>query len=255
MLKVAIILCLFCATGAVSKECNETQAKVILSNTQWYTEDYPPYHYLDNQGKLRGIYPEILTLIYRTLDLDIDLNHTAAVPWARLFYTLETSPKHAAFSMIETPQRKHKFKLVPLPLISKVTVMVLEENKNILSKKSLETLSYAVVRADIGEQLLRTHGLIEHQVQTTSAKSMLNMLVHKRIDAIAYTELVAKFQLKKMNNTNQKLISIHTLSDTLQGNFAFHKKTPKCVTDLFTQTITSLDKKGEIAQIIKRHLY
>ena len=200
------------------------------------------------------MYPEILTLIYQTMGLNINLNQVTIVPWARLIYTLENYPNHAAFSMIETPQRKMEFQLVPLPLFSKVTVMVLEENKEALSEKPFEALKYAVVRADIGEQLLQKQTNAKQIKQTSSAKSMLNMLLNGRIDAIAYTELVAQFYLSKMN-AKQKLVSIHTLNNNLQGNFVFHKNTPQCVTTLFSQTITSLDKKGKIAQIISKHLH
>lgn len=253
MIKVALIVCLLCATSAVSKACDETQAKVILSNIQWYTEDYPPYHYQNLQGQLAGIYPELLTLIYQSIGHKVDLTKVAIVSWTRLLYTLENYSNHAAFSMIETPQRKEEFQLVSLPLFSNVTVMVLEENKAILSKKPLEKLKYAVVRADIGEQLLQKHTSAKQIKQTTSPKSMLNMLVNGRIEAIAYNELVAQFYLAKMNATKQKLVTIHTLSDKLQGNFAFHKNTPECVIALFAQTINTLEQKGDIARIMKKY--
>lgn len=253
MLKLAVIFCLLFTTSAYSFSCDETQAKEILTNIHWYTEDYPPYHYTNKQDKLVGIYPEILTLIYKELKLHININEVLIVPWARLFYTLEHSSKHAAFSMVVTPERNKKFQLVPIPLISKVTIMVLNDNKDILTKKSLENLSYSVVREDIGGQLLEQQLSIKNKVATTSATSMLAMLIHQRIDAIAYTELVAHFQLKKMGYTKQPLVSIHTLSDTLKGAFVFHKDTPKCVSILFSQAIASLDKKGEIAQVIKKY--
>ena len=253
MLKIAFLFYLLFSTSAYSLSCDEVRAKKTLSNIQWFTEDYPPYHYINEQGKLAGIYPEILTLIYKELNLKINIDEIVIVPWARLLYTLENSPVHAAFSMIETPERIKSFQLIPIPLISKVTIMVLNENKDILTKKSLQELTYSVVRADIGEQLLEKKLPIKDKVQTTSATSMLNMLIHQRIDAIAYTELVAHFQLNKMNYAKQRLVSIHTLSDTLQGNFAFHKSTPKCVSTLFSQTIALLDKKGEIAQVMKKY--
>ena len=82
---------------------------------------------------------------------------------------------------------------------------------------------------------------------------MLNMLIHRRVDAIVYTELVAHFQLNNIGYTNQKLVSIYTLSDTLKGAFVFHKDTPKCVAALFAQAITSLDEKGEIDKVVQKY--
>jgi ABC-type amino acid transport substrate-binding protein len=133
--------------------------------------------------------------------------------------------------------------------------MVLNENKDILAKQKLEDLIYSVVRQDIGEYLLDEIGTIKNKQQTTTAQSMLYMLIHNRVNAIAYSELVANFQMNKLGFTNKKLVPIYTLSDKLKTAFIFHKDTPTCVTDLFSQTISSLDEKGEIARIVKKHQY
>jgi len=253
ILRVVLFFCFFFTSPTFSFECNELQAKNILTNYQWYTEDYPPYNYKNKQGKLVGIYPEILKLIYKSLNLNINLGDIVIVPWARLFYTLEHSSKHAAFSMIETPERAKKFQLIALPITVKVSIMVLEENKDILTKKNLEELTYSVVRQDIGEHLLNEQLLIKNKVETTSANSMLSTLIYHRVEAIAYSELVANFQLSKLGFTDKKLIPIHTLNDKFKTTFIFHKDTPACVSKLFSQAIRLLDEKGEIAKIVKKY--
>ncbi len=251
--KTLIFFCMLFSISVYSFECDQQQVKNTLLGYQWYTEDYPPYNYRDNQGKLIGIYPEILTLIYKELHLSINLNKVTTVPWARLFHTLETSSSYAAFNMIKTPERDKNFQLVSLPITTKVSIMVLEENKNILANKGIANLSYAVVRQDIGEQLLDKQFIIKNKVVTTSANSMLGMLLYHRVEAIAYSELVAKFQLNKFDLEGKKLVSIHTLDDTLKTSFVFHKDTPTCVSKLFYQTISLLDKKGEIAKVVQKY--
>lgn len=251
--KVILFCCFLFSLPALSFECSKQQAKEIITNYQWYTEDYPPYNYINKHGELVGIYPDVLQLVYNELDLDINPNEIVTVPWARLFYTLETSAKHAAFSMLKTPERAKKFQLVTLPVMTRVSVMVLNENKHLLTKKNLEDLTYSIVRQDIGEHLLDSHLNIKHKVKTTSANSMLGMLLHNRVDAIAYAELVAHFQMNKLGYANKTLVPIHTLKDQLKTSFVFHKGTPECVTELFAQTISTLDEKGEITRIVKKY--
>lgn len=251
--KVLLFFCLFFSITAHSWGCSETQAKKMLANYQWYTEDYPPYNYKNRQRKLVGIYPEILKLIYKELALNINLDDIVIVPWARLFYTLEHSSKHAAFSMIKTPDRAKKFQLITLPIIAKVSIMVLEENKDILTRKSLQELTYSVVREDIGEHLLNKQWHIKNKVETASASSMLSTLIYGRVEAIAYSDLVANFQLSKFDFEDKKLISIYTLNDKFKTAFIFHKDTPICVSKLFSQTIALLDEKGEITKVVNKY--
>jgi len=251
--KIILYICLYFSSTAYSFSCDETYAKEILSNFQWYTEDYPPYNYKDKAGKLVGIYPDILMLIYKELDLSLDIDDVVTVPWARLFHTLEYSPNHAAFNMIKTPERAKKFQLVTLPIITKISIMVLEENKHILIKKSLEELTYSVVRQDIGGHLLNELLHIRNQVETTSASNMLGTLIYHRVEAIAYSELVAHFQLSNLDFEDKKLISIHTLNHKYKTAFIFHKDMPNCVSKLFSKTITLLNEKGEIAKVVKKY--
>jgi|GEM_PF-1214378 len=254
-LKIILFCCFFFIPPAFSFECSEQQAKDIIIDYQWYTEDYPPYNYINQHGELVGIYPDILQLIYKELNLNINAKEIVTVPWARLFHTLENSTKHAAFSMLKTPERAKKFQLVPLPIMTKVSVMVLNENRNILAKRNLEELTYSIVREDIGEHLLDSKLNIKNKIKTTSANSMLGMLIHNRVHAIAYAELVAYFQMNRLGYANKTLVPIYTLEDKLKTSFVFHKNTPSCVTELFALTISTLDEKGEITRIVKKYQY
>lgn len=252
-MKVTLFFCLFFSISVHSLECDEQQAKKTLINYQWYTEDYPPYNYKNKQGKLVGIFPDTLKLIYKELNLNINFDEVFTVPWARLFYTLETSSKHAAFSMFKTPERDKKFQLISLPIVTQVSVMILAENKDILMKKPLSELTFAVVRQDIGEHLITKKLNVTKKVATNSATSMINMLIHQRVEAIAYSELVANFQLSRLGITDKKLVSIYSLHKRFTTAFIFHNSTPVCVTQLFSQTISSLENKGELAKVFKKY--
>jgi len=226
--------------------CTNEDALKLLANYQWITEDYPPYNFKDQQGNITGIFPDVLAKIYQELSIPFVQNNVAVVPWARLYYTMENDRSSAAFSMVKTAERDKLFMLIPLPNKTKVSIMVLAKNLSKFKTKPLSELEIAVVREDIGQQLLNTRKILAKQKETTSALSMINMLIHERVDAIAYAEEVAYFQDKKLGLEHDEIVPMYNLENQSQNAFVFHKDTPTCVSDTFYQVIDSLEEQGKL---------
>jgi polar amino acid transport system substrate-binding protein len=176
--------------------CDDISAKNALKEIIWLTEDYPPFNYSDESDKIVGIFTDVLFKVYHKLGIKLTYEKITIVPWARLYRTVEVDPHYAAYSMVNTPHRQSSFILVPLPIITKTSIMVLKKELKRIQKMNYEDLTIAVVREDIGHQLLNSHGFPATQIETTSASGMLKMLAYNRVDAIAYVEDVAFFQLK-----------------------------------------------------------
>ena len=83
---------------------------------------------------------------------------------------------------------------------------------------------------------------------------MLEMLLHKRVDAIAYSEGVTNYQLKKLAVQKNVVTSLYVLAEDLDVNFVFHKYTSTCVIDLFTKKLATLNKKGKLQPIWKKYI-
>jgi polar amino acid transport system substrate-binding protein len=251
----ALLLLILFTPAAIS--CDEKVAKAFLANVHWQAEDYPPYNYLDNSGHLVGIFSDILVLIYKDLGIDIKINDIPVVPWARVLKNIGRYPDHAAFSMVTTREREKQYKLVALPFITKISIMALSSrfnNGKKVEKASLNKLHIGVVRGDIGQSLLNSHKILAVQVKTISAISMLKMLLHERVDAIAYSEDVASFQFDKFDHRKDKIIPIYSLDETSFTNFVFHKSTSSCVTSLFEKTITTLNEEGQLTPVWEKYL-
>jgi len=234
--------------------CEQSFAKDLLASYQWVTEDYPPYNYIDEEGNLTGIFTDVLIKVYAELNVTLDKENIAIIPWARLYRTLENDDKYAGYSMVNTPERELKFKLVPLPIITKTSIMVISDLQERLAAVNINDLIIAVVRKDIGHQLLKEKNIKAKQVETTSAFSMLKMLTHKRVDAIAYAEDVAYFQYNKLGLNKNSLVPIYILDDKAFSNYIFHRNTPQCIIDLFTETIEKLHQRGELVSVWKKYL-
>ena len=234
--------------------CNDEQAKQMLANYKWLTEDYPPYNYIDSDGELKGIFTDIVLAIFDKLDVVFDAKDIELVPWARLYKNMQTKTTYAAFSMTYTADRAKKFKIVTTPLHTKISIMVLAKNYRKLKNAPLAELVLGVVREDIGHHLVEQTNLPSTLVQTTSASSMIKMLISGRVDAIAYAEEVALFQLENLSLTDQDLRPLLVLENNASHGFVFHKNTPECVVNLFEKTVVDLYYEGELVKIRDKYI-
>lgn len=246
------MLCL-CFLTSVSFACDNELAKQKLKEISWLTEDYPPYNYINNQGQLVGIFTESLALIYQTLGIELQVEKIRLLPWARLYHNMQYYSGYGAFSMMKTPERDALFTLIHLPFETKTSIMVLANRREELAAKELDALTIAVVRKDIGQQLLIDQGIEATLVETSSAMSMLQMLALERVDAIAYAEEVAYFQSHKVKLKSSRLVPIHVLNDQAIPSFVFHAEAPECVTKLMRDTIESLAKTGRFEPILSKY--
>lgn len=254
MILRVVLIVTFLLSSVQVLACDEQDAKLILSQYQWLTEDYPPYNYQNEHGELIGISTEILFAVYHQLDIELPKKNITLVPWARLYHNLENYPEYAGFSMVNTPERNTKFKLVAMPIPSKTSIMIMADKKLLLEKKPLEKLIIGVVREDIGQQLLNMRNIPAKQVVTSSASNMIQMLINNRVDAIAYTEDVALFQYNKLEVKKGHIVPLYLLDEDSFNNYVFYKNTPACVINLFTKTLAILNKQGILIKIINKYL-
>jgi polar amino acid transport system substrate-binding protein len=250
-LVIISFLCFFSPVFA----CDENEAKDILSHYKWMTEDYPPYQFLDENNNMSGIYVDILFAIYQQLGVELKPRNIFIVPWARLYHQLQFDTSLAGFSMLKTPERSALFALVPLPLQQKISILIKENGAKSPSLSAIKNMNIAVVREDIGQQLLDRHNIKATQVETNSARSMLELLRLERVDAVAYSEDVASFQMKKLGMSEIKLIPILVLDDHSFNSYVFHRDTPKCVTDLFVKAIDELHQQGKLTLLWRKYLH
>ena len=228
MMKFLILLTLLIFASS-SLACDKHDTKLLLSKLEWITEEYPPYNFKSESNQLVGVFPEALALVYEALDIKLNINNIMILPWTRLLKYMDNYSQYASFAMVTTPTRAVKYKLAPLPVTAKISIMVLSSNKERLKSKNFNELNVAVVRGDIGKRLLDSKKIPVRQIETVSASSMLNMLLHERVDAVAYSEDVAYFKFQQLGANKNLMTPIYSLDNHSKVNFAFNKATPNCV--------------------------
>jgi ABC-type amino acid transport substrate-binding protein len=70
------------------------------------TEDYPPFNYVDTNGKLIGQSTEVVKSIMGKLGQDISIE---VMPWTQAYQLTQTDPGTALYSVARTVEREHLF--------------------------------------------------------------------------------------------------------------------------------------------------
>lgn len=196
---------------------------------QWYTEDYPPFNY-QSQGKLHGLALNVLRTAYQELDWYLDESQIVLAPWPRVYKSVQQQDNSCVFSITYTEPRSKLFNFVGLVIPNTVAVIAHKDTDiSIAQLKQDKSLTYGVVKNDIGHQALLAFGISESQfVYLKTGLELVQMIDHKRVDLIAYGDAIARFQFKRANINPKNYHLLMPLLNSKLG-FACNKQVPQAV--------------------------
>lgn len=151
------LLCSIFIVGAVRAE------PVVI-----YTENYPPYNFLDDHGDVKGLATEKVQQVMRASGLAYEIR---LVPWTRGLYFIESDPNALLYSMTRTPSRESRYRwLVPLAQ-SNFFVFSRKDDLRVVSKDAIQSGAFtgACVSNDLGCELFRWVGMPLNKVIRVSS--------------------------------------------------------------------------------------
>lgn len=222
-----------------------------LGDLRIMTEQYPPYNFEQN-GELRGIAVELLLAAADAAGQPLSKSEIDVLPWARGYRTVQKKSETMLFSMTRTEERDPLFKWVG-PIADTRIALVARKDANVEIGSEAEIADYriAVVRDDIGEQLLREVGVGDSSLDiSVDPESAMKKLKAGRVDLWAYEENVAKWLINQSGDDFANYEAVHVLSES-QLYYAFHKDTPKSVIEGFRDALDSVP--ADKVEAIKSH--
>ncbi len=203
------------------------------------TEDYPPFNYVDTNGKVIGQSTEVMKSIMGKLGQDINIE---VMPWAQAYQLTQTDPGTALYSVARTAEREHLFMWVgPIGAYenwlyakkgSGVHVSTLEDAKAVRA--------IAAVKDEAGQQKLAGLGFINF-VFTDATADGLKKLDAGDVDLWLGTredvELVAKKAGVNPDNLEPVVFVLK-----LDLYLAFNKNTAFSTVDSWQKALDSLKK-------------
>ena len=238
------------ANEAVTKE----EASKVLAGMKWYTEEYPPFNYRGEDGRLTGIAVDVLTEAFRRVGVKRDVRRFRIAPWNRSYKFVQKKPGTALFSMTYTPERLKVMKIVGPSAPNIIAVIALRDSRiKARTPAELSQLSIGVVRDDIGDQLIRKFAISDESiVKKNSLKQLLYLLGQKRIDAVAYSTSVFSHALKTAGQSYRNYEELMILAKGKMG-YAFHRSTNPNVLAYLQKALDEMREDGDIEDIIERY--
>jgi len=227
LLLVGIIAIMSCATPAPAEKLR------IL------TEDYPPFNYVDTNGKVIGQSTEVVKSVMGKLGQDINIE---VMPWAQAYQLTQTDPGTALYSVARTAEREHLFMWVG-PIGDYENWLYAKKGSgvhvsNLEDAKAVKAI--AAVKDEAGQQKLAGLGFINF-VFTDATADGLKKLDAGDVDLWLGTredvELVAK---KAGVNPDDLEPVVFVLK--LDLYLAFNKNTAFSTVDAWQKALDSLKK-------------
>jgi len=232
-------------------------AEMTPNDINWYTEEYPPFNYVEN-GKKTGFAIDILIKMFEKLNLNKTVKDIAIVPWARGYNDVQKKTNVCLFTMTKTEERvkNHGFKWVgPVSSTNQVLLALKKMNLKINDVTDLNKYRACTIREDVAEQTLVGLGYSFNSVDRTSnVLSIIKKLVSDRCHIWAYGKIASQWLIKQHNYNPDDFETVYSMTEKKYMYYAFNKNTPDSVILPLQKAFDELKKEGIVDQITARYL-
>ena len=217
------------------------------------TEDYPPYNFRKDD-ELKGISTDIMVELLERSGSEKTRTDIEELPWARGYNLAMSQDNHILFSTTRTESREELFKWVGPFVPTAISVIAKKERGlKIETKEDLYKLRIGVVKDDIGQLLLKEAGMPNERVEPVLLNEQnYKKLFAGRIDAIAYEDKVAAWQIAEMGQDPSDYEPVFQLKQS-ELYLALHRGVhPDIVNDLQAK-LDEMKADGTHQQIIEKY--
>ena len=220
----------------------KSHPKVILGADY----NWPPYEFVDYNGKYRGIAADIIALIEKKSGLKIEVTPDI---WAKTVKKVKEHKIDGLTCAVKTPQRE-KYLLFTKPYVSIPIVIITTYNRgDISSLKDLKNKTVAINRGSYIEEWLRKNHPDINLFLAKSNASAIEAVVFGKADAYVGNMAVATYIMKKNFLTNLKIAGKIKGYNT-KVSIAIDKQKP-LLFSIINKTLNSIPK-DQIEKIINK---
>ncbi|MBU2713137.1 substrate-binding periplasmic protein [Zooshikella harenae] len=225
----------------------------------YITEEFPPFNFKGNDGNPTGINTDVLVEMFKKMGSKNSYRDIKLQPWVRGYRTTqEDGSMNILFSTTRTPEREKIFKWVGPLTDATNDIMVRKGNPKgvkIESDTDFGKYKYAVIRDDIGEQVLANAGVKKSNLShSTNFYAMVKKLQGGKVDAVSYNGTVAKWLLKKEGLSPADFDFVYS-TKLGQHYFAFNKSIDDSVVEAHQKALESVKAdKALMDKITEKYL-
>lgn len=237
-------------SNAEDANADDGASIVQALNVTLLTEEYPPFNFLDEEGRLRGIGAEVVQSMAAQLGYGKPIQSMA---WKRVLQRIDDEENIGVFSMTRTPQREDHYHWVG-PIVP-ANAGIYQLGNAIKPVQSIEDLRNAgligVQAGGADEQALRSYGF-DNLEPIHNPRGGVHMLATGRIDLLVSSDVELFKQLKDSDLTRSEIEMVYQFSS---GDLylAFSKKTSEVVIRVWQDAYDQVVSQGQFDRIMSQY--
>jgi PAS domain S-box-containing protein len=205
---------------------------------------YPPYEYVDEEGRPAGFNVELTRAIAQEVGLDVEIR---LGPWSEIRQGLENGEIDAVHGMFYSSQRDLEYDFSPPhSVIHHVAVTRRESGPPPATLAELSDLRLVAMRGDIMHEFALENGLGDQLTLVPTQEDALRELVEGRYDCALVARLPAKYWIEH-HGWNELSIGRHTLYSPEYSYAVPHQRT--ALLSQFSEGLKLLDENGGFRRI------
>ncbi|MDV2480849.1 transporter substrate-binding domain-containing protein [Methanoculleus sp. Wushi-C6] len=218
-------------------------------NLTYYTEDLPPYNYMEN-GTLQGLSVELLEAIAEKMGENVSREELRLVPWTEGYQAALTQNATVLFSTARTPGREQSFKWAG-PIYSDRYVLFAARDRAVAIDGPGDLNDYRIgaIENDSAVQQLLDAGVNRSRlVEETNASVLAAGLAGGEIDLWCYPETAGRHLAEEVTGNAYTYEVVYTLEET-GLYYAFSRDVPNSTVQSFQQALDDLKQEEDAAGV------
>ncbi|PTT44664.1 substrate-binding periplasmic protein [Aeromonas sp. HMWF016] len=230
-----------------------SMARADLGKLEYFTEEYPPYNFSDEQGQPTGLAVELLQMVWK--NSGVTPQPIRILPWARGYYLLTQKPNVVLFSTARTQAREDLFKWVcPIGYSEYILLGRKAQNITLTSVDEMSKYRISAVRSDAAEQLLLNNGMDDNNIiPANRLNQAVKMLTSGRADLLATSKLAGYDALREMK-LNSDDFNVAMVLSAEQLCYAFSRQVDDKEIKLFQSGLTRALASQEFLKLQAKYL-
>lgn len=241
ILAAVMAMALVLSAGCVSEQpSGAVPPATDAEGLTFYTEQFPPYNYLEN-GTLEGLSVDLLLAVAEKTGKKVTREEVHLVPWTEGYQAALSRNNTVLFSTGRLPERENSFKWAgPIHTYSTVLFARPDRHISITGPEDLKTYRIGVIKDAVGVKQLIGKGVNESQLVTgTNASVLIAELQKGEIDLWAYPEPTGRYLAGQQTGDPYAFDVVYTLPP-LELWYAFSRDVPDSVVLSFQQALDGL---------------
>ena len=218
------------------------QPYAMLSSVRFYTEEYYPMNFLQNETPA-GISVDILNAVFDRLNIPHSDSQVSLGPWEEGYETTLRENGTALFSMARSPEREKLFLWAGPVYEESVVIFSTADNSDLSRDEDWSGLRIGAIRDDIAALDLERMGF-QNIVYASDAKTLIAALEGGTIDGWAYAKGPGFNLISRYASDPENISPVLPLEDH-EYYYGFNLNTPLQVVQEFQNTLDQLKKEKD----------